>query len=85
MEYITCKVDSQGRITLPLDWRKAHSVESGAEVAVSIVEDRIEIQTISQSIAEARRMAAKYKGGRSAVEMLKEQRRREAELEAQDV
>lgn len=82
MEYLTCKVDNQGRITLPVEWRKEHHVGPGTDVSLVITEDRLEVQTGSQSLDEARRIVAKYRPGKhSAVEMLRQDRRREAAQE----
>ena len=81
MEHLTCKVDNQGRITLPVEWRKAHHIEAGNDISVILAEDRLEVQTVDQSLDDARRIAAKYRGGKPAVEMLHEARTREAKQE----
>jgi len=82
MEQFTCKVDNQGRITLPVEWRKAHRIQSGTDVALVVSQDRLEVQTGDQSLDEARRIVSRYrKGKRSAVEMLREDRRLEAARE----
>jgi len=78
MEQVTCKVDNQGRITLPVEWRKACRVDPGSEVFVVITANRLEVQTVEQSLDEARRNAAKYRKGKPAVEMLRAQRQRGA-------
>ena len=74
----TYKVDSQGRITLPAEWRKAHAIEAGSEVSVLLTEDHLEIQTATQSIGEACRMVAKYRKGKPALELLREDRQQES-------
>jgi len=85
MAQFTCKVDNQGRITLPIEWRRAHAIEAGSDVSVLLAGDCLEVQTVTQSIDEACRMAAKYRKGKSALELLQEDRqqenRREASLE----
>jgi AbrB family looped-hinge helix DNA binding protein len=82
MEQFTCRVDNQGRITLPVEWRKAHHIEPGSDVSVVITEDRLEVQTDDQSLDEARRIVAKHwRGRRSAVQMLRADRQQEAGLE----
>jgi len=81
MSSFTCKVDNQGRITLPVEWRKAHSIEAGSDLSVLMAEDRLEIQTSSQSIEEACQMAAKYRKGKSALDLLQEDRQRESRRE----
>ncbi len=84
MEQFTCKVDNQGRITLPVEWRKKHHVEPGSEVSVVITKTRLEVQTSDQSLDEARRIVAKYRKGKPAVEMLREQRQRDLAQELRD-
>jgi bifunctional DNA-binding transcriptional regulator/antitoxin component of YhaV-PrlF toxin-antitoxin module len=82
MDQFTCKVDNQGRITLPVEWRNAHHVGPGTDVSVLMTEDRLEVQTDNQSLDEARRIVAKYRHGKhSGVEMLSEDRRRAAQQE----
>ena len=81
MEYLTCKVDNQGRVTLPVDWRKAHSIEAGSEVSVLLAEDRLEIQTTHQSVDEACQMVAKYRKGKSPMELLREERQQQDKRE----
>lgn len=83
MDQFTCTVDNQGRITLPVEWRKAHRIRPGTDVSVVIAEDRLEVQTDNQSLDEARRIVARYRQGKkqSAVEMLSAERRWEARQE----
>ena len=81
MADITCRVDSQGRITLPVEWRKAHSIEAGSDVSVFLTEDHLEIQTATQSIDEACRMVAKFRKGKPALELLRAERHREMKRE----
>ena len=82
MNQFTCKVDNQGRITLPVEWRKAYRVEPGSEVAVVVAEDRLEVQTGDQSLDEARRIVSRYRAGkRSVVDALREDRRLDAARE----
>ena len=86
MEQFTCKVDNQGRITLPVEWRKAHRIEPGSDVALVVSEDRLEVQTGDQCLDEARRIVSRHrKGKRSAVKMLREDRRLEASREQAEV
>lgn len=78
----TCKVDKQGRITLPVDWRKTHHIEPGSEVAVVVGEDRLEVQTGDQSLDEARLIVSRYRTRKhSTVDALREERRRGAARE----
>jgi len=50
MQQVTCKVDSQGRITLPSEWRRAHNVTAGSDVTVLVTEDGLAVQTADQSL-----------------------------------
>jgi bifunctional DNA-binding transcriptional regulator/antitoxin component of YhaV-PrlF toxin-antitoxin module len=81
MEQMTCKVDSQGRVTLPVEWRKAHSIESGGEVSIGLDDNHLTIQTIDQSLDEACRIAAKYRKGKPALELLQEERQQQNKRE----
>ena len=67
-----------------MEWRKAHRVDAGSKVFVVITESRLEVQTLDQSLDEARRIVAKYRKGKPAVEMLREQRQRDAAQEMND-
>lgn len=82
MPTISCKVDNQGRVTLPLEWRKQHGIRSGSEVILSSGDHALQIQTPQQSLHEAQQMVARYwRGSSTAVNLLREERRREAEME----
>ena len=86
MEQSTCKVDNQGRITLPANWRKAQKVEAGCELVVSSDGPDLRVQTLEQSLDEAQRIVARHlrKSRQPAVEQLRRWRRREALLEEQE-
>jgi len=77
MEQITCKVDNQGRVTLPVEWRKAHSIETGGEVSISLDDQCLTIQTVNQSLDEACRIASKYRKGKPALDLLQEERQQQ--------
>ena len=82
MQTTSCKVDNQGRVTLPLEWRRQNGVTSGTEVILSPGDHGLQIQTAQQSLHEAQQMVARHwRGSSTAVEMLREERRREAEME----
>jgi len=84
MELITCKVDNQGRITLPANWRREQKVEAGIEVVVTCDDHGLFVQTKQQALHEAQAIIAKYpKPAESAVAQLLAQRRQEAEQEPQ--
>jgi len=85
MESSSCKVDNQGRITLPVDWRAAHNLRAGSEVVVTAEQDHLRIQTREQNLTEAQQIVAKFRRpGRSAVEQLLADRRRDAKKELRD-
>jgi AbrB family looped-hinge helix DNA binding protein len=86
MEIHTYKVDSQGRITLPSEWRKAHRIQTGSEVAITVSDDApLLVQTRDQILDEARMIVARHaRGEHSAVEQLLADRRREARLEEEE-
>jgi hypothetical protein len=46
MEHVTCKVDTQGRITLPLDWRREQKVASGSQVVLTREDGVLRIETV---------------------------------------
>jgi len=84
MQQLTCKVDNQGRITLPSGWRRAHEITAGSALTVFVTEEGLEVQTAAQSLADARRLVAKYRRPKSAVGQLAAERRREAETERKE-
>ena len=82
MEQTPCSVDNQGRITIPAAWRKAHRVEAGSVVLVTMRGDHLEIQTRDQALSEAQQIVAPYiKGKKPLVDQLLDERRREAKQE----
>ncbi len=85
MRFTSCKVDNQGRITLPVEWRKAQNVKADSEVLVTADANRLLVQTRAQSLTEAQQIVAKYaRPERSAVEQLLSERRQEAQQEQED-
>ena len=51
---------------------------------ILITEDGLDVQTAAQSLQDARRLVAKYRGRKSAVSQLLSERRREARIEQKD-
>jgi AbrB family looped-hinge helix DNA binding protein len=85
MEAITCKVDNQGRITLPRDWRRAQALATGSEVVVTVEADQLAVCTRKQSLSAAQALVAQYKNpGESVVDEFLAGRRQEAQLEEED-
>lgn len=85
MQSFTCKVDNQGRVTLPSEWRKAHRVRSGSEVLLTVAGEQLQVQTIEQTLDEAQQIVAAHsRRSRSAVAQLRAERLREARREQKD-
>jgi bifunctional DNA-binding transcriptional regulator/antitoxin component of YhaV-PrlF toxin-antitoxin module len=78
MEQVSCKVDTQGRITLPLDWRREQKVAGGSEVVLIREDGALRIQSVERSLSEAQALVAKYlRPGSSALDDLRQERRRQ--------
>jgi bifunctional DNA-binding transcriptional regulator/antitoxin component of YhaV-PrlF toxin-antitoxin module len=78
MEQVTCKVDAQGRITLPLDWRREQKVAGGSHVVLTREDGALRIETVERSLSEAQALVAKYvRPGSSALDDLRQERRRQ--------
>jgi bifunctional DNA-binding transcriptional regulator/antitoxin component of YhaV-PrlF toxin-antitoxin module len=85
MEEITCRVDNQGRVTLPAGWRKAQKLEPGSDVVMTVAGPQLLLQTRERSLDEAQAIVARYSRGKgSAVERLLKERRRQAALEDEE-
>jgi len=83
METYKTKVASGGRVVIPAKARKALGIAVGDEVVIRVGgEGEAVISSIRASILRAQQMVRKYKkGGRSAVDELIKERRKEAERE----
>lgn len=82
----TCKIDKQGRITLPSNWRSEQGIEPGTELLVLEEDGRLLVQTRMQAVRRAQEMMRKLTrpGSGSAVEELFRMRREEVELEEKE-
>ena len=81
MAIITCKVDNQGRVMLPADWRKRFKVGPTTQLIVrEDVNGALVVETREQGLRRAQELVARYipAGGPSLVDELLEDRRREA-------
>jgi AbrB family looped-hinge helix DNA binding protein len=77
-----CKVDNQGRITLPLEWRKKLGVRTGSEVILKAGDHGLLIQTSEQALDEARQIVSRYwRSGEMGTELLRNERQRESDME----
>jgi len=78
----TCKVDNQGRVTLPSKWREQQGVRAGLELVVLEEDGRLIIQTREQAVQEAQEIVRRTtRPGTSLVDELLRERRREVEEE----
>jgi AbrB family looped-hinge helix DNA binding protein len=81
----TCKVDNQGRVTLPAGWRKEHKLRAGSDLVVTVSGPELRLQTRERSLDQAQQIVARHRRNkRSAVERLLKERRQEAALEEKD-
>ena len=76
------RVNENGRIVIPAAFRKALGINVGDEVVARVEDDELRITTVKGRIARAQRSVRKYiKPGRSLVDELIADRRREARSE----
>ena len=76
------RVNENGRIVIPAAFRKALGINVGDEVVARVEDDELRITTVQGRIARAQRLVRKYiKPGRSLVDELIADRRREARSE----
>jgi AbrB family looped-hinge helix DNA binding protein len=61
MPQLTIKVDNQGRVMLPAEWRRKHGVRASSELIVRESQDgEMVIATRGQGIERARAILQKY-------------------------
>jgi AbrB family looped-hinge helix DNA binding protein len=76
------KVNENGRVVIPADFRKALGIRAGDEVILRWEDDELRITTMKRRIERAQRLVRKYiKPGTPLVEELIAERRREARNE----
>lgn len=76
------KLNENGRIVIPASFRKALGINAGDEVLLRLEDDELRITTMKARIARAQRRVRRYiKPGRSLVDELIAERRREAQNE----
>lgn len=81
MAELTCKVDNQGRIMLPADWRKRFNVGPATQLFLrERLNGSLILETKEQGLRRARALVARYipPDSPSLVDELLEDRRREA-------
>lgn len=79
---VRLKVNENGRVVIPVEFRRALGVDAGDEVILSWKDDEIRITTMQRRIERAQRHVRQYvKPGVSLVDELIADRRREAARE----
>jgi AbrB family looped-hinge helix DNA binding protein len=77
---IRTKVAEGGRVVIPAEYRRAMGLSVGDEVVLRLEGDELRLTTMDQAIARAQSIVRKYvPEGRSLVDELLAERRREAE------
>ena len=75
-------VNENGRVVIPATFRKALGIRPGDRVILSVEDDELRITTVKRRIERAQARVRKYiKPGRSLVDELIADRRREAKNE----
>jgi len=73
------RVNENGRVVIPAEFRKALGISAGDEVIVRLEDDELKITTVKGRIARAQRLVRQYiKPGRSLADELIAERKREA-------
>lgn len=79
---VRLKVNENGRVVIPVEFRRALGVDAGDEVILTWKDDEIRITTMQRRIERAQRHVRQYvKPGVSLVDELIADRRREAARE----
>ncbi len=79
---VRLKVNENGRIVIPLEFRRALGIHAGDEVILSWKDDEVRITTMQRRIERAQRRARQYiKPGVSLVDELIAERREAAKRE----
>jgi antitoxin PrlF len=76
------RVNQNGRVVIPAEFRKMLGIRAGDKVIARVVDDELRITTMRARIARAQQSVRKYiKPGRSLTDELIAERRREAQSE----
>ena len=82
LESETANVSSNGRVVIPIAYRKALGLKSGGQVTFRMEDDQVQITTMKLNLERARRRVRKYvKPGVSLVDELIAERREAAKRE----
>ncbi len=71
-------VPKNGRLVIPIAFRRALGLEEGGEVVLRLEDDRIELAPANLVLQRARAAVGKYARGRDLVKELLDERRDEA-------
>lgn len=76
------KVNENGRVVIPAEFRRTLGINSGDELIARVEDDELRITTVKARIARAQRLVRQYiKPGRSLADELIAERRREVRRE----
>lgn len=83
MHIIKGRVSQSGRISLPIELRKAVGLEQGGDVVIELDGHDIRIRTVDEVVAQAQRLTQRLLDGKpeSSLDAFLRERRREAEQE----
>jgi AbrB family looped-hinge helix DNA binding protein len=54
------RIGEEGRIVLPLDWRKAVHAKPGDELVIQVSDDGLHISTVQQAIERLQKLVAQH-------------------------
>ncbi len=72
------KIHDGGRLVVPAAYRQALGLAPGEEVILRLEKDELRVYSARQALARVRRLVKKHAGGRSLVDELIAERRKEA-------
>ncbi|MFZ0805327.1 MAG: AbrB/MazE/SpoVT family DNA-binding domain-containing protein [Candidatus Sulfotelmatobacter sp.] len=79
---VRARINENGRVVIPAAFRKALGIKTGDQLILSMEDDELRITTVKRRIERAQRRVREYiKPGRSLVDELIADRRREARNE----
>jgi len=85
-KYAKTKLDANGRIVIPAEWRKALDMQAGQTIALKLEDTEIRVYTMWEAIRRAQELSRPWpsEDGRSWVDELIAERRAEAEREERE-
>lgn len=84
--YAKTKMDANGRIVIPAEWRRALGMQAGQTIALDLEDTEIRVYTMRESLRRAQELSRPnyLDTGRSWVDELIAERRAEAEREERE-